>query len=69
MIPLLLSEVPRHPELKNALSRPLANIQGIVSIIQRYQVQELLPRGTATNDCGCLDWPNYEPPTAATRCQ
>ncbi|MEZ4869029.1 MAG: TetR/AcrR family transcriptional regulator [Caldilineaceae bacterium] len=42
VIPLLLAEAPRHPELKAALARPLANIAGIVSIIQHYQGQGLL---------------------------
>ena len=42
IIPALLVEIPRHPELVEALSRPLANIQTITSIIQRYQEQDLL---------------------------
>ncbi len=57
VIPLLLSEVPRHPELKNALSRPLANIQGIVSIIQRYQVQGLLRTEPPQTTVGVLIGP------------
>lgn len=42
IIPALLFEIPQHPELKDALSRPLINIQAIIDIIQRYQEQGLL---------------------------
>ena len=42
VIPALLVEIPHYPELKDALSRPLANIQGVVNIIQQYQEQGLL---------------------------
>jgi len=42
IIPALLVEIPRHPELVEALSKPLANIQNIASIIQRYQERGLL---------------------------
>ena len=37
IMPMLLVEIPRHPELKNNLQSALANIQGIVRIIERYQ--------------------------------
>ena len=37
IMPMLLVEIPRHPELKNTLQAALANIQGIVRIIERYQ--------------------------------
>ena len=42
IMPLLLLEIPRHPELKNTLQTPLANIRGILQIIERYQREGLL---------------------------
>jgi AcrR family transcriptional regulator len=37
IMPVLLLEIPRYPELKDVLQTPLANIQGLVEIIARYQ--------------------------------
>jgi len=42
IMPILFLEIPRYPELRNVLQTPLANIQGLVSIIARYQKQGLL---------------------------
>jgi len=42
IMPLFLMEIPRYPELRNVLQTPLANIQGLVQIIARYQSQGLL---------------------------
>ena len=42
ILPVIFLEIPRYPELKNVLQTPLANIQGIVDIITRYQNQGLL---------------------------
>ncbi|MFN2195852.1 MAG: TetR/AcrR family transcriptional regulator [Anaerolineales bacterium] len=42
IMPVLMLEVPRHPELSNVLAAPLANIQGLVDIITRYQQEGLL---------------------------
>jgi len=42
IMPLLLLEIPRHPELKETLQAPLANIQGITQILERYQADGLL---------------------------
>ncbi len=57
VIPALLFEIPRHPELKDALSRPLANIQGIANIIQQYQVQGLLRSKSPLMTVGVLIGP------------
>ena len=37
IIPTLLMEIPRYPELKDVLHTPLANIRGLIDIIARYQ--------------------------------
>ncbi len=42
IMPMILLEIPRHPELKNTLQAPLANIQGIMRILARYQSEGLL---------------------------
>ena len=35
IMPMILVEIPRHPELKNTLQTPLANIRGIAHILDR----------------------------------
>ena len=42
IIPTLLAELPRHPELKGAFNTAWGNIQNILKIIQEYQSQGLL---------------------------
>jgi AcrR family transcriptional regulator len=42
IIPTLLAELPRHPELKDAFNTAWDNIQIIIKIIQEYQAQGLL---------------------------
>jgi len=42
IIPLLLIEMPRYPDLLGSFNTPWKNIQGIVKIIQKYQKQGLL---------------------------
>ena len=42
IMPMMLVEIPRHPELKNTLRAPLANIQGIMHILEMYQKEGLL---------------------------
>lgn len=37
IVPVLLLELSRHPELRNVLRTPLMNIRGIASILARYQ--------------------------------
>ena len=39
IIPTLLTELPRHPELKGAFDTAWGNIQNIVKILQEYQSQ------------------------------
>jgi len=42
IVPMVLLEIPRYPELRNVLQTPWANIQGLVNIIARYQSEGLL---------------------------
>jgi AcrR family transcriptional regulator len=42
IMPMLLLEIPRHPELKGTLQAPLANIQGIIRVLEQYQEAGLL---------------------------
>jgi len=42
IMPMMLMEIPRHPELKNTLQTPFANIQNIMRILERYQSEGLL---------------------------
>lgn len=39
IIPLLLIEMPRYPDLKESFNTPWKNVQGIIKIIQKYQKQ------------------------------
>jgi AcrR family transcriptional regulator len=39
IIPLLLVEMPRYPDLEGSFNTPWKNIQGIIKIIQKYQKQ------------------------------
>jgi AcrR family transcriptional regulator len=44
IMPMMLLEIPRHPELKKTLQAPLANIQNIVHIVEKYQQKGLLKK-------------------------
>ena len=39
IIPLLLIEMPRYPDLQGSFNTPWKNLQGIIKIIQKYQKQ------------------------------
>ena len=39
IIPLLLIEMPRYPDLQGSFNTPWKNLQGIIKIIQKYQEQ------------------------------
>lgn len=39
IIPLLLIEMPRYPDLQGSFNTPWKNLQGIIRIIQKYQKQ------------------------------
>ena len=39
IIPILLIEMPRYPDLQGSFNTPLKNLQGIIKIIQKYQKQ------------------------------
>ena len=42
IIPILLIEMPRYPDLQGSFNTPWKNIQGILRIIQKYQKQRVL---------------------------
>jgi len=42
IIPLLLIEMPRYPDLQGSFNTPWKNIQAIIKMIQKYQKQGLL---------------------------
>lgn len=44
IMPMILLEIPRHPELKSTVQTPLANIRGITHILDRYQKEGLLKK-------------------------
>ena len=57
IVPMILLEIPRYPELKDALSRPLANIQGVANIIKQYQKRGLLKSETPLTTVNVLIGP------------
>jgi len=44
IVPMLLLEIPRYPELREALDTPLANIMALVQIIAKYQAEGRLKK-------------------------
>jgi AcrR family transcriptional regulator len=44
IIPIVLIEMPRHPDLRSSMGVPWNNLQGVVGIIQRYQERGRLER-------------------------
>jgi len=42
LIPIILVELPRNPDLQGSLNTPWQNLQPIIKIIQKYQKQGLL---------------------------
>jgi AcrR family transcriptional regulator len=42
IIPTIISQIPRHPELKNMMTKPWANLQPILDIVRQYQANGLL---------------------------
>lgn len=54
IMPLILVEIPRHPELKNTLQTPLANIRGIAHILDRYQQEGLLKKEPSLTSVNAL---------------
>lgn len=42
IVPMILIEMPRHPELQPSMSAPLRNLRGVIGIIERYQEEGLL---------------------------
>jgi len=39
IMPMLFTELPRHPELAESLNKPLSNVEGVLKIIVQYQTQ------------------------------
>lgn len=42
IVPMILIEVSRHPELQPSMSVPLRNLQGVIGVIERYQEEGML---------------------------
>ncbi len=42
IIPIILIEMPRHPDLRSSMGAPWKNLQGVIGIVQRYQHDGLL---------------------------
>ena len=57
IIPTLLVEMPRRPELKGAFTTPWENIQGIVKIIQEYQTKGILKQESPLTSLNSLIGP------------
>jgi AcrR family transcriptional regulator len=57
IIPTILAELPRHPELKGAFKTPWENIQVVVKIIQAYQAQGSLKHESALSSLNALIGP------------
>ena len=54
IIPTILAELPRHPELKGSFNTPWGNIQVIVKIIQEYQAQGILKQESPLTSLNAL---------------
>ena len=57
IIPTILSEMPRHPELQGAFNTPWKNIQGILKIFQAYKAQGLLKEEPSLSSLNALIGP------------
>jgi len=57
IVPSLLSELPRYPELKDAFNTAWGNIQIIIKIIQEYQSQGMLKPEPALTSLNALIGP------------
>lgn len=42
LLPLILNEIPRHPELREAIEAPFARVGQMVALLQRYQQEGIL---------------------------
>jgi AcrR family transcriptional regulator len=57
IIPTILAELPRHPEIKKSFNTPWANIQVILKIIQEYQSQGRLKEESPLTSLNALIGP------------
>ena len=54
ILPILLIEIPRHPELKNLLEIPWKNISRIANILEQYQAQNIIKKEPVLNSISVL---------------
>ena len=54
ILPILLIEIPRNPELKDLLEIPWKNITRVTSILEKYQAQHLLKQEPILNSISVL---------------
>jgi len=57
IIPTIMAELPRHPELKKAFKTPWGNIQIIIKIIQEYQSEGILKQESPLTSLNALIGP------------
>ena len=57
IIPIILMELPRNPELQGSINTPWNDIQGIMRVIQEYQHQGLLKNESPLATIGALMGP------------
>ena len=54
ILPILLIEIPRNPELKNLLEIPWKNISRITNILEQYQTQNIIKQEPVLNSISVL---------------
>ncbi|TNE50498.1 MAG: TetR/AcrR family transcriptional regulator [Deltaproteobacteria bacterium] len=42
ILPVILIEIPRHPELKDAMEAPFSNVMGVGALLMQYQAEGVL---------------------------
>jgi AcrR family transcriptional regulator len=57
IMPIILAEMPRHPELKGSFNTPWRNIQPVIKILQAYQTQGLLKQESPFTSLNALIGP------------
>ena len=54
ILPILLIEIPRNPELKKMLATPWDNIAQLINILERYQAQNTLKQEPVLHSLSAL---------------
>jgi len=54
ILPILLIEIPRNPELKNLLETPWKNISSVTSILEQYQAKNIIKEEPVLNSISVL---------------